>query len=215
VLHELAPGVMAWQTKDVGAFRAFALHQHDEVVLVDPLPTDEAEKGQIRALGRVLAILLTAPWHARAAETAARTWGAPVYAHPEALAGLSPKIGAQAFPAYLPFDLEAIHMPAAQPGLCMIYDARDDGTLLPGDAWQNEAYARFNAAQRFYVRYIVGLRDGLHPLSPRKTRDPEALRRALELMMAERPVKRLLVSHGACLIDGAEGRMKARLSKGP
>lgn len=206
---------MAWQTKDVGAFRAFAIHQDDLVVLVDPLPTDEAEMGQIRALGRVLAILLTTPWHERDAAAAARTWGAPVYAHPEALKEIPAKVGAQPFPHYLPLDLEAIHVPSARPGMVAIYDARDDGTLMPGDLWQNEAYARFNPIQRLFVRFVVRLRDGLHPFAPAKAQDPEGLRRALGLLMAERPVKRLLVSHGACLIDGAEGRMKARLLKGP
>ncbi len=215
MLHELAPGVMAWEAKDATAFRAFAIHADDEVVLVDPLVTDEAEMGQIRALGRVVAILLTTPWHDRDAANAANVWGAPVYAQPEGLAELSSKIGAQPFPHQLPLGLEAIHVPAAFPGMVAIYDARDGGTLMPGDLWHNEAFARFNPLMRFFIKHFIKLRDGLHPFPPSKARDPEAVRRALDLMLAERPMKRLLVSHGACLVDGAEGRMKARLAKGP
>lgn len=214
MLHELAPRVMAWEAKDMTAFRAFAVHAGDEVVLVDPLPTDEAEMGQIRALGRVVAILLTTPWHDRDAANAARTWGAPIYAQAEGLAALPAKLGAQAFPRELPHGLEAIHVPAAMPGMVAIYDARDGGTLLPGDLWHNEAFARFNPVARLFLRHVVRLRDGLHPFPPVKAKDPEAVRRALDLMIAERPVKRLLVSHGACLIDGAEARMRARLAQG-
>lgn len=215
MLHELAPGVMAWEAKDTTAFRAFAVHAGDEVVLVDPLPTDEAEMGQIRALGRVVAILLTTPWHDRDAANAARTWGAQVFAQAEGLGELPPKLGAQPFPARLPLGLEAIHVPDAFPGMVAIYDARDGGTLLPGDLWHNEVFARFNPFMRLILKHVIKLRDGLHPFPPSKAKDPEAVRRALDLLLAERPVKRLLVSHGACLVDGAEGRMRARLTQGP
>ena len=215
MLHELAPGVMAWESKDVTAFRAFAVHEADEVVLIDPLPTDEAEMGQIRALGRVIAILLTTAWHDRDAAKAARVWGAPVFAHPDALGDLPAAIGARPFPFELPLGLEAIHVPQAKPGNVAIYDARDGGTLLPGDLWHNEALTRFPIYLRLFLRYAIKLRDGLHPFPPKKAADPEGMRRALDLLMAERPVKRLLVSHGACLVDGAEGRMRARLALGP
>ena len=215
MLHELAPRVMAWEAKDVTAFRAFAVHDRDEVVLVDPLPTDEAEMGQIRALGRVVAILLTTPWHDRDAANASRTWGAPVYAHPDALAQLAKPIGAAPFPATLPLGLEAIHVPQAQPGKVALYDEADGGTLIPGDLWHNEAFARFPFHVKFVLKHVVKLRDGLHPFPPRKAKDPEGMRRALDLLLAERPVKRLLVSHGACLVDGADQRMRARLTQGP
>lgn len=215
MLHELAPGVMAWETKDVAAFRAFAVHEGDEVVLIDPLPTDEAEMGQIRALGRVIAILLTTPMHDRDAANATHTWGAPVFAQAEAIPQLAAAIGAKPFPFELPLGLEAIHLPQAKPGNVAIYDERDGGTLIPGDLWHNEAFARFPFYMRWVLKFAIQLRDGLHPFPIKKAVDPEGLRRALDLLLAERPVKRLLVSHGACLIDGADTRMRARLAKGP
>jgi hypothetical protein len=215
MLHELAPGVMAWEAKDKTAFRAFAVHQDDEVVLVDPIATDEAEMGQIRALGRVVAILLTTPWHTRDAANAARIWGAPVHAHPDALAAIPAAVGATPFPFELPLGLEAIHVPAAGPGMVAVYDAREGGTLLPGDLWHNEAFARFPWYMKPVLKHVVRLRDGLHPFPPVKAKDPLEMRRLLELMLEERPVKRLLVAHGACLVDGAEGRMRARLMQGP
>lgn len=215
MLHQLCPGVSAWATKDIKAFRAFALHQDDEVVLIDPLPTDEAEIGQIRALGRVLAILLTTPWHERDAAAAARTWGAPVYAHPDALKHLAPAVGAKPLPIHLPFDLIALPVPDAQPGHVAYYCSRDGGSLFPGDLWHNEVFARFPWYMRPVLKYVFRLRDGLNPLPPSKARNPDGVHQRLLLQLDEYPLKRLFVAHGACLVDGAETRMRNRLAKGP
>ncbi|MCP3099686.1 MBL fold metallo-hydrolase [Myxococcus sp. K15C18031901] len=88
-LVEVVPGVHHWSVSDdrIGGSRSDAYAVVDDdgaVVLIDPLPIDEAK---LRELGDITAILLTAGNHQRSAWRFRKELGAPVWA-PEDAHGL-------------------------------------------------------------------------------------------------------------------------------
>lgn len=80
-VEEILPGVWHWSVVDdrIGGNRSesYALVASERVVLVDPLPIDEAK---LTSLGEVEAIVLTTGNHQRAAWRMRRAFGCPVYA---------------------------------------------------------------------------------------------------------------------------------------
>ncbi|MFP2912956.1 MBL fold metallo-hydrolase [Pyxidicoccus sp. 3LFB2] len=86
---EVVPGIHHWTLSDdrIGGSRSDAYAVVDEdgaVVLIDPLPIDEAA---LRALGNVVAIILTAGNHQRSAWRFRKAFDIPVWA-PEGAHGL-------------------------------------------------------------------------------------------------------------------------------
>ncbi|HEY9722770.1 MAG TPA: hypothetical protein V6D47_12220 [Oscillatoriaceae cyanobacterium] len=212
VLESIAPGVESWTTKDRAQFRAFAVHKEGQVVLIDPVPLDADEEKAIRALGNVAAVLLTCYWHERAtAETAAR-FGVPLYAHPDAIARLESKT-AQPFPAQLPLGLELLDASGSTPGEVAFYLPDNGGAIIVGDSWHNIPLTRMPLPVRLILKFAIKLRDGLHLYPPSKAHDSQALIRQSREWL-QRPVERLIVSHGDCLNHGAKDPMLARLNQG-
>lgn len=213
MLTEVAPGIHAWYSKDIGRYRAFAVVAGDDVVLIDPVQPDAAEKTALDALGKVVAILITCSWHDRAAAALARQYGVPVWAHADAL----PELGipeATSFPAELPAGIEALPVSGTTKGEVAFLVPRDGGSLIVGDAWMNIPFAQAPWWARLVMKHLIKLRDGLHLFPPTKASDPQAMVAANRAIL-ERDFDRLLVSHGDVLLSGARARMAERLNQGP
>jgi glyoxylase-like metal-dependent hydrolase (beta-lactamase superfamily II) len=87
-IERLLPWLWHWTIADerIGGFRSdsFAVETADGLMLIDPLPLEEALQG---GLGKVSGILLTHGNHQRSAWRLRRNLGAPVYA-PAGVAGM-------------------------------------------------------------------------------------------------------------------------------
>lgn len=213
MLTELAPGIHAWFSKDLGRFRAFAVVDGDQVVLIDPVQPDAAERAALEALGTVHAILITCGWHGRDAATMSTHYGVPVWAHADALPELAIP-AAQPFPDDLPAGIEALPVQGTTPGDVAFLVPRDGGSLIVGDFWMNIPFAKAPLWMRLFMKHIIKLRDGLHHFPPVKARDPQAMVESSRTML-DRDFDRLLVSHGEPLLSGAKARMAERLKQGP
>jgi glyoxylase-like metal-dependent hydrolase (beta-lactamase superfamily II) len=212
MLETVAPGLHAWETKDFKQFRAFAIADGGEVVLIDPVALDADEAHAIEALGRVVAIALTSAWHERDAEAIARRFGAPIYAHPAALGELTCKT-VQPLPETLPLGLVAWEVPGAFPGQVAYYRPHEGGSLMVGDCWMNLQIHEKPLPVRLLMKLLTPLRDGLHLTPPTKAADSQAIIAAYRRHLAH-PVERLLVSHGRHVLEGARAHMLARLELG-
>ena len=111
-LEAIAPGVYRWHVKDdrIGGAEsdAFAVVNGDHVTLIDPLPIDE---DQLRKLGAVDAIVLTAGNHQRSAWRFRKSLKAKVYAPENALGLLEKPDYTYAGGDLLPGGLTAFHAP--------------------------------------------------------------------------------------------------------
>ncbi|MFN3432218.1 MAG: hypothetical protein ACK46X_19995 [Candidatus Sericytochromatia bacterium] len=212
MLQPVTPGVHAWETQDLAQFRAFAVADGGEVVLVDPLAMDAEEVRAIEALGQVVAIVLTSAWHERDAAQAARRFNAPVYAHPEAIAELKSQT-VQPLPETLPLGLVAWHVPGAFAGQTAFYWPREGGTLIAGDCWMNLKFEEKPFLMRLLLQYVLPLRDGLHLTPPKRAANPDAIIAAYQEHL-KHPVERLLVSHGRHILENAREQMQSRLALG-
>ncbi|MDB5100733.1 MAG: Metallo-beta-lactamase superfamily protein [Cyanobacteria bacterium RYN_339] len=213
MLIEAAPGIFAWQTKDMTRFRAYAVAWAGEVVLIDPVEPDAEEAAALAGLGKVGAIALTNAFHERASAKLAAHYGVPVYASREALAELKNK-QAQPLPDLLPAGIEVLPAMHGLAGQVCFYVPRDGGSLLTGDAWHNEDLAALPLPVRLLLKHVVKLRQGLQPTPPSKCKDLAAFQAQLKAML-DRPVERMLTAHGENVTAGAGPRMVARLAEGP
>jgi glyoxylase-like metal-dependent hydrolase (beta-lactamase superfamily II) len=213
MLHEVAPGIHAWYSKDMVRYRAFAIAGGGQVVLVDPTAMDAEETKALEALGTVTGILLTCDWHERDAASFAERYGVPVWAHPDALPLLQSK-SAQAFPVDLPLGIEVLPATGTTPGQVAFLVPRDGGSLIVGDFWMNIPFAKAPWLMRLVMRHLIKLRDGLHLFPPVKASNPSAMVEASRVIL-DRDFDRLLVSHGDCIDVGAKTRMAERLKQGP
>jgi hypothetical protein len=213
MFEELTPNVKCWETKDFQAFRAFVVFKDGDVVLVDPVALDADEERELAGLGTVRAIVITGDFHEREAPAFGKKFGVPVYAHQEALPGLVSK-DVQPLPPHLPAGLEAIYMPGGKPGEIVLYQADDGGTLIAGDCWHNIDLKRVPFIFRLVLQGVIKLRDGLHPVPIKRQRDPQRLASENRKLL-ERPIERLLVSHGDAILTGAGALMRERIEQGP
>jgi glyoxylase-like metal-dependent hydrolase (beta-lactamase superfamily II) len=213
MLKTLAPGIHAWLSKGPARFRSFAVVADGAVVLVDPVRPDAAEAAALKALGPVVAILITCGWHGRDAAALAAEHGVPVWAHADALAALGIP-DAKPFPTTLPGKMEALPATGSTPGQVAFYVPQDGGSLIVGDFWMNIAFAKAPWWMQLVMRHLIKVRDGLHLFPPVRASDPQAMIAASRDILT-RPFERLLVSHGDCLLQDARRLMAERLKQGP
>lgn len=213
MLKQEGPGIVSWETKDMQQFRAYAVAQDGEVVLIDPVEPDAAEAEALAALGKVVAVALTNSMHERASAALAVRHGVPVYASPEALPELENR-QAQLLPARLPAGIEVLPAVSGMGGQVCFYLARDGGTLITGDAWHNIDLQALPLPLRLIMSWFIKLRHGLHPTPPSRCKDLAAYHAQLRAML-DRPIQRMLTGHGDNLAEGAGPRLAARLAEGP
>jgi glyoxylase-like metal-dependent hydrolase (beta-lactamase superfamily II) len=139
-IEPVIPTVYRWHLADdrLGGSEsdAYAVAGEKGVVLVDPLPIDEA---QLEALGNVQAIVLTAACHQRSAWRYRRRFGAPVWA-PEGPGVSSTPGDVEEEPdgrfrdgARLPGGLRAVHAPGPTDAMYALALDRGGGVLFLTD----------------------------------------------------------------------------------
>jgi len=131
--QEIAPGIWRWFVHDDridSESDAHAVVENGRVVLIDPLPMDEAA---LSRLGTIEAICLTAKCHQRSAWRYRKRFGVQVYA-PEGVRPMDEE--ADAFYRagdMLPGGLQAIHTPGPEPVHYGFLLARDPGVFFCPD----------------------------------------------------------------------------------
>lgn len=198
------PGMYAWsrwQAERNMFFSSYLLVRDDGNVAFDPLPLDDAELGEVAALGGVQAILLTNRDHERAAAALRDRFGARIFAsQAEAdLFGLS--IDER-------FEPGGVYLPSSR------LTVRDDvvpgiGALaLHGAKTPGEVIYVFNDRRAAIVGdALIGTPAGaLSFLETSKLRDPQALALSLRPLWMLEP-RALLLGDGTPLFAGVDSAL--------
>ena len=166
----------------------------DALVLIDPLvPRGEEDEfwraldADVERLGRPVHVLLTSPWHDRDTTLVVERYGAPVWAHPEALWKDAPVLTTT---DTVPAGVEALLPDGNEEGQASFF-IREHRTLVTGDM--------FSGTGGVFHVYVS-------PDEP----NPEAylawLPRLLEL-----PIERVLISHGEPVLSDGVARIREAL----
>jgi glyoxylase-like metal-dependent hydrolase (beta-lactamase superfamily II) len=202
-VHELAPGLRYWyaphpawrpdENWPEGVLCAY-YESPDALVLIDPLvprgEEDEFWRGldaDVERLGRPVHVLLTSPWHDRDTTLVVERYGAPVWAHPDALWKDDPVLTTT---DHVPAGVEALLPDGNEEGQASFF-IREHRTLVTGDM--------FSGTGGVFHVYVS-------PDEP----NPEAylawLPRLLEL-----PIERVLISHGEPVLSDGVARIREAL----
>lgn len=165
----------------------------DSVVLIDPLLPRGEEESFLAALDRdvervkrPVAVLLTAPWHVRDAESVAQRYDAVVWADPVAQQRL--RFKSQSGP--VPHGIETF----------------SPGGVREGDVAFYVRPHRALVVAEFFLGVDGGLRVLLSPALEDRAAFEASLRSLLEL-----PIDHVLVAHGEPVIDEGERRIAEAL----
>ena len=195
-IEEILPGVWSWWVEDnrIGGHRseAYALVDDGRVVLIDPLPIDEAK---LRELGEVEAIVLTAGNHQRAAWRFRRAFGAPVYA-PENAYGLEDEPDhSYSGGDLLPGRLTAFHAPGPVESMHALWRARPVSVVFLSDLLTHDGSG--------------------HPaFVPSEWQDePWRTRESVRRIVEDLPVDALCFAHGPPLLEGARRVLERALAE--
>lgn len=195
-LREIRPGLRYWTAphpqwngatewpEEVGCVYYEAFHS---LVLVDPLlPRGQEDTflaaldRDVKRLERPVAVLLTAPWHARDAESVAQRYDALIWAHPLAQQRL--QFRSQSGP--LPDGVE---------------------TFAPAGVWEGEVAFYIRPHRSLVVaEFFIGIEGGLRVCPSPALEDRAAFQASLRSLL-DWPIDHVLVSHGEPVI-GQGGR---------
>ncbi len=170
-----------------------ALSTDSGAYLVDPIYLDPDLLINLLGSSTVAGVIVTNGNHEREASRYARQFDVPLYARAET--GI---LGAFPFPENEPLkgDLRTIALEGAATGECAIYDGREGGTLVVGDALINMGAAGFTFLPGKYCSNQKQMK--------------KSLRNLLTL-----PFERLLFAHGSPLMGDARARLRALLDGAP
>lgn len=165
----------------------------DSLVLIDPLLPRGEETSflttldrEVERLERPVAVLLTAPWHARDAASVAERYGAVVWAHPEGRARL--RFESQSGP--LPDGME---------------------TFSPGGLREGEVAFYIRPHRALVVaEFFLGTDGGLQVLPSPALRDRVAFEASLQTLL-DWPIDHVLVAHGPPVIGDGRRRIEDAL----
>lgn len=163
-VHHLAGNVTIWHRYDANLkadLFSTALRLTKGVCLIDPIHVDSNAATVSFATASVFAILLTNGNHERDSAFFAKSLAAPIYARSEA--GISGSVP----PAETLFHgtLRVIAIDGAGPGEIAIYDERDGGTMIVGDALINFGSHGFTFLPAKYCSNPKQMRKSLGDLS--------------------------------------------------
>jgi glyoxylase-like metal-dependent hydrolase (beta-lactamase superfamily II) len=211
---EIGPGLWRWTghheewEEDVGSVY---LETDDEVVLIDPIvPPEDPERFletlDREASGKQVHVLVTVFWHTRDAAAMVERYDARVWAPARGKPAIARRAGAVSDPfragERLPGAAQAF--PTARAAE-VVYWLPSHGALVPGDVLLGEG-AKGGGTRRAGP---AGIRMCPESWLPEGTGHAElagSLRPLLEL-----PVERILVSHGAPVLDGARDALARAL----
>ena len=191
-LQNIAPGVWTWHAYD-GNVRtdlfSTAVVAESGLVLVDPIRLCEAGMAELALHRPVAAIVLTNENHTRASTWFRGRFGAPIFAHPEAVGALTVAVdGMLAQQRPLAGNLKVLELPGAASGEIALQ--HPGGSLHFGDA-------------------VVNLEStGLAPLPDKYCMDPKLLRESLRSLAVE-GVEVVTFAHGPALIQGGGAKIRS------
>lgn len=196
-LSSLSPSLHLWQAYDSRAkadLYSTAVEAESGIFLVDPIPLKHEILQPIINNRAVTGVLLTNANHLRAANDFAERFNAPLFAHPVTCAACELQIARKiADHEKLAGDLHAIEIQGAAPGEIAVYHARDEGTIIMGDALINfEPY-------------------GFTFLPPKYCSNARQMQRSLRRLL-EYQFERMLFAHGTPLLTAARKRLELLLS---
>jgi len=198
---EVVPGVHRWHIHDEridsGSDAHAVVDADGTVVLIDPLPIDEA---QLQKLGTVAAIILTAGNHQRSAWRFRKAFGVPVWA-PESPHGL----GAKADSHYttgdsLPGGLIAYPPPGPAEAMYALWMPHPRAVLFISDLLTHEGRGR--------PRFIASQYQD----------EPMRTRVSVQRILDHLPLNTVCFAHGEPIIGAAESALRLALeldSEGP
>ena len=196
-LEPVVPGLWRWSVDEqrIGGREsdAYALDWNGRSVLVDPLPLLESE---LRRLGEVRAIVLTASCHQRSAWRYRRLLDAPVYA-PEGAAGLEEepdeRYGAG---DTLPGGIVTFHTPGPTEAMYALWITRPRSAIFLSDLLVHDGSG--------LPRFI----EPQYQDDPLRTR--LSVRRVLERLP---PLDLLLFGHGPPIVGGGSAALRRALDE--
>jgi len=170
----------------------YVVAQKGRAVLIDPLPMKERD---LKKLGRVEAICLTASCHERAARRYQRTFDVPVFAPRRAVDFVETTPDRRYGPgARLPGGLQAVHSPGPTDAHYSLYLKRSGGVVFCADLLTNVG------------RRGLSFVPGEYQDDPKGTR--KSVRRLLKLKF-----KVLCSNHGTPVKAGAKQAVRRALAK--
>lgn len=198
-IEQLMTGIHHWSVRDdrIGGVQSdsFAVVAEDgAVTLIDPLPVDE---GELRKLGRVEAIVLTAGNHQRAAWILRKRLGAPVWA-PENAHGLEDTPDFRYVNGdNLPGGLMAYHTPGPAEAMYTLWLDRPRSIVFLSDllSHDEEGTPRFVESQ---------YQD-----------DPMRTRTSVQRILDHLPIEALCFAHGTPILRGGTAVLRQALSEDP
>ena len=158
----------------------------DSFVLIDPLVRDDLDAAAwqpfdraVFVSGRPVAVLLTAPWHARSARAVAARYGAGVWIHPQGRGRVAelPELTA------LPAGIE---------------------TFVPGG--MDEGQVAFHIVPErslFVAEFFLGVNGGLRVVQSPATEGTAAFAASLD-QLRQMAIDRVLVAHGPPVLVGGD-----------
>lgn len=191
---EVVPGVHRWHVHDErigGGSDAHAVVDTDgTVVLIDPLPIDEA---QLQKLGKVSAIILTAGNHQRSAWRFRKAFGVPVWA-PENAYGLEEAAdNLYTNGDSLPGGLVAYHTPGPAESMFALWMPHPRAVLFISDLLTHEDHGR--------PRFVPSQYQD----------DPMRTRVSVQRILDHLPLNTVCFAHGAPIVGAAESALRLAL----
>ena len=190
-LQNIAPGVWSWHAYDPDVrtdLFSTAVAAETGLVLVDPIRLSEAGMEELALHRPVAAIVLTNENHTRAAAWFRGRFGAPIFAHPEAVGSLTVAVdGMLGQSRPLAGNLTVLEISGAAPGEIALW--LPSGSLHLGDA-------------------VVNLEStGLAPLPEKYCVDSALLQESLRSLPVE-GVDLVTFAHGPALCQGGGRRLR-------
>jgi hypothetical protein len=196
-LQNIAPGVWSWHAYDADVrtdLFSTAVVAETGLVLVDPIRLCEAGMEELALHRPVAAIVLTNENHTRAALWFRGRFGAPIFAHPEALGSLTVAVDGMLGEARsLAGNLKVLEISGAVSGeIALLHPG---GSLHIGDA-------------------VVNLEStGLAPLPDKYCVDPGRLKESLRALPVE-GVDLVTFAHGPALCQEGGRKLRALFGEG-
>ncbi len=192
---EVVPGVYRFTMYDDridAESDGYVVVENDRAILIDPLPMAERD---LKKLGAVEAICLTASCHERAAKRYQRTFKVPVYAPRRAVGFEKTKPDRWYGPgARLPGGLKAVHSPGPTDAHYSLYLLRGGGVVFCADLLTNYGGRR--------LAFVAGE----YQDDPKGTR--KSVRRLLDLRF-----RVLCPNHGKPIKTGAKQAIRHALAR--
>jgi hypothetical protein len=195
-LARLSSTLFSWSAYDPTAktdLFSSAVTTADGTYVVDPIPLSDIDIAEILAAAPIAGIVVTNANHHRAAVEYSDKFSVPIFAHAKSFAGQQPRRFVEVKAGEKVGDsLEVIRLDGAVAGEIAIYDARNGGTLVVGDALINFDPYGFTFLPRKYCQNEKQMRQSLTKL-------------------LEFEVERMLFAHGEPILKSAGEKLRRLL----